>query len=114
MSGTAGGMRHWRHQRFTSIVLLPLGGWFVISMLSLPDLSQATVLLWLGAPLQALLMALFAGIALWHSAQGWRVVLEDYVGGGLLQPALWISRILHLAAATTLFWAVTVIAATGA
>jgi len=113
-TGAAGGSRHWRNQRFTSIALLPLAGWLVAALLALPDLSHASVLQWLSQPLQASLAALFGAVALWHSAQGWQVVLEDYVGGGLLTPSLWISRLLHLAATATLVAAVALIAAGGA
>jgi len=102
----AGGTRHWRNQRYTSVALLPLAAWFLASLLTLPDLTHATLLRWLGQPLQTLLIALFGLIALWHSAQGWRVVLEDYAGVRWLRPALWISRILHLAAAVVLIAAI--------
>ena len=108
---SAGGSRHWRNQRFTSAALLPLAGWFIAALFTLPDLSHATMLHWLGQPLQALLAALFGATVLWHSAQGWRVVLEDYVGGGLLAPSLLISRLLHLGAAATLLAALVLIVA---
>ena len=110
-AGTAGGSRHWRNQRFTSVALLPLAGWLIAALFTLPDLTHATLLHWLAQPLQALLAALFGATALWHSAQGWRVVLEDYVGGRLLAPALLVSRLLHLGAATVLLGALVLIAA---
>ena len=105
--------RHWRNQRMTSIALLPLGGWFLIALLSQPDLDHATVIAWLSRPLQALLAALFGGAVLWHSQQGLQVVFEDYVGGRLLGVAIWLSRIFHAAAALALAWSIWVIAAGG-
>jgi len=110
-AGAAGGSRHWRNQRFTSVALLPLAGWFIAALCMLPDLSHATMLRWLAQPLQALLAALFGATALWHSAQGWRVVLEDYVGGRLLGPSLQVSRVLHLGATAALLAALALIAA---
>ena len=107
--GQAGGSRHWRNQRLTSIALLPLGLWFLFALLGLPDLSHATVMRWLAEPLPGLLAALFVLVALWHSAQGWRVVLEDYVGGKLLPRSLLISRLLHVATAIATIWSVIVI-----
>jgi succinate dehydrogenase / fumarate reductase, membrane anchor subunit len=95
----AGGARHWRNQRITSIALVPLGLWFLCALLGLPDLAYATVTRWLAEPVQAFFAALFVMVALWHSMQGWQVVLEDYVGGRLLAPALRISRGLHVVAA---------------
>ena len=111
IAGASGGSRHWRNQRFTSVALLPLAGWFIATLCTLPDLSHATMMRWLAQPLQALLAALFGATALWHSAQGWRVVLEDYVGGRLLAPSLLASRLLHLGAAVVLLAALALIAA---
>jgi succinate dehydrogenase / fumarate reductase membrane anchor subunit len=106
--------RHWRNQRMTSIALLPLASWFLFSLLRQPALDHATVTAWLSQPLQAALAALFGGAALWHSAQGLRVVLDDYVGGNWLAPAIWSSRLLHGAAAAALAWALWTIAGIGA
>lgn len=110
-AGATDGSRHWRNQRFTSVALLPLAGWLIAALCTLPDLSHATMLRWLAQPLQALLVALFGMTVLWHSAQGWRVVLEDYVGGRLLARSLLTSRLLHLAAAAILLTALALIAA---
>lgn len=110
-AGASDGSRHWRNQRFTSVALLPLAGWFVAVLCTLPDLSHGTMLRWLAQPLQALLAALFGVTVLWHSAQGWRVVLEDYVGGRLLARSLLISRLLHLGAAAILLTALVLIVA---
>ena len=75
--------RHWRNQRATSIALLPLGLWFLLSLLGQPSLDHAIVAGWFAKPLQALLGALFGAALLWHSMQGVQVVIEDYVGGPL-------------------------------
>lgn len=110
-AGKAGGSRHWRNQRFSSLALLPLAGWFAAALCALPDLSHATVSHWLAQPLQALLAAAFGATTLWHSAQGWRVILEDYVGGGWLAPSLRFSRFIHLAVAGALLAALAVLVA---
>ena len=94
--------RHWRNQRATSIALLPLGLWFLFSLLGQPSLDHAAVIAWLARPLQAILAALFGAVLLWHSMQGVQVVLEDYVGGGLRAFAVAVSRLLHTAAALAL------------
>jgi succinate dehydrogenase / fumarate reductase membrane anchor subunit len=98
--------RHWRNQRLTSIALIPLGLWFLASLLSQPSLGHDAVAGWLGHPAQALLAALFGGALLWHSMQGIEVVLEDYVGGRLRGLSIAIARALHLAAAVALAYAV--------
>ena len=110
-SGSAS--RHWRNQRLTAIALIPLGLWFLVSLLRQPSLEHEVVAGWFAKPLQALLAALLGAALLWHSAQGIQVVLEDYVRGRLLGISLTLMRILHLAAALLLAWAVWALA-TGA
>jgi succinate dehydrogenase / fumarate reductase membrane anchor subunit len=90
----------------TSIALLPLGLWFLVSLLRQPALDHATVLAWLTKPLQALLALLFGIAMLWHSAQGVQVVLEDYVGGRLRTLSIRISQLVHATAAVALGWAI--------
>jgi succinate dehydrogenase / fumarate reductase membrane anchor subunit len=103
VSGAAGSAsRHWRNQRLTSVALLPLGLWFVVSLLRQPALDFAVVSGWFAKPLQALLAALFGAALLWHSMQGCQVVLEDYVGGRLRGFSIGLARILHAAAAVAL------------
>ncbi len=109
MSGT-GGTRHWRNQRISAIALVPLGLWFLFALLSQADLSHATVSAWLAEPREAGLMLLFGWTALWHSAQGVQAVVDDYVIGPRHAPARWGSRLLHLAAAAALAWALLSIA----
>ena len=108
-----GASSHWRLQRLTAIALVPLGLWFLFSILSLPDASHATVWRFLSQPLAALLTALFAGTALWHSMQGLQVIVEDYVGGRLQRPTLAVLRFLHAVLALAAAWAIATIATAG-
>jgi succinate dehydrogenase / fumarate reductase membrane anchor subunit len=94
--------RHWRNQRLTSIALLPLGLWFLLSLLGQPSLDHEIVAGWFAKPLQAVLAALFGAALLWHSMQGVQVVLEDYVGGSLRTLSIGLARLLHAAAAIAL------------
>jgi succinate dehydrogenase / fumarate reductase membrane anchor subunit len=94
--------RHWRNQRLTAIALLPLGLWFLLSLLGQPSLDHQIVAGWFAKPLQALLAALLGAALLWHSMQGVQVVLEDYVGGSLRTLAIGLARLLHAAAAVAL------------
>ncbi len=75
------GVRHWWHQRLSSIALLPLTAWFVVSLLALPSLGHATIIAWMSQSWTALLLVLLVLTAAWHSQLGIRVVLEDYVHG---------------------------------
>ena len=73
------GVHHWWVQRLTSVALVPLSIWFVVSLLALPALDHATVSAWMGESSTALLLSLFVLLATWHSQLGVRVVIEDYV-----------------------------------
>jgi succinate dehydrogenase / fumarate reductase membrane anchor subunit len=86
----------------TSIALLPLGLWFLLSLLGQPSLDHEIVAGWFAKPLQALLGSLFGLALLWHSMQGMQVVLEDYVGGSLRTLSIGLARLLHAAAAIAL------------
>jgi succinate dehydrogenase / fumarate reductase membrane anchor subunit len=73
------GVGHWWTQRLTSIALIVLGCWFVVSLLSLPALDYATLIAWMRHGWTTLPLILFAGVAAWHSQLGVRVIIEDYV-----------------------------------
>ncbi len=105
--------RHWRSQRLTSVSLVPLGLWFLLALSRQPALDHATVAALFAKPLQALLASLLGAALLWHSMQGVQVVLEDYVRGRLLDLSLVAARMLHLAAAAALAWALWRLAAGG-
>jgi succinate dehydrogenase / fumarate reductase, membrane anchor subunit len=73
------GVRHWWMQRLTSIALVPLTMWFVVSLLALPSLGYSTLVAWMSQSSTALLLILLVLTAAWHSQLGVRVVVEDYV-----------------------------------
>ena len=73
------GVHHWWTQRLTSVALVPLSIWFVVSLLSLPSFDHAIVAAWMSQSRTALLLVLFVLVGAWHSQLGVRVVVEDYV-----------------------------------
>ena len=73
------GVSHWWSQRITSVALVILGLWFVAALLRLGELSYPVVTAWVAAPVNAVLLALFVGTAVYHSQLGVQVVVEDYV-----------------------------------
>ena len=73
------GVSHWWQQRLTSIALVPLGCWFIVSMLSLPALDHATLVAWMSGTWTTLLLLLFVLTSTRHSQLGVQVVIEDYV-----------------------------------
>jgi succinate dehydrogenase / fumarate reductase, membrane anchor subunit len=73
------GLREWRLQRVTALALIPLGLYFVASILRLATSDQMTAAAWLASPVPALLIILFVLAALAHAVVGLRSVLADYV-----------------------------------
>ncbi len=80
-----GSARHggidWLAERMSSVALLLLGTWFVASLLFLPKLDQRTLAEWLRSPGGAVPMALFVLTSFWHSVDGLKQVVDDYVEG---------------------------------
>ena len=89
------GVHHWWMQRLTSIALVPLTIWFVVSLLSLPSFEHVTVISWIAQSWTALLLVLFILVATWHSQLGVRVVIEDYVHGGAKTLTLVLITFMH-------------------
>jgi succinate dehydrogenase / fumarate reductase membrane anchor subunit len=73
------GLREWQLQRKTALALIPLGLYFVASMVRLATSDQATAAQWLGSPVPALLTILFVAALFAHAVVGLRSVLLDYV-----------------------------------
>lgn len=73
------GSSHWWWQRMTAISLVPLGGWFVVSVLMLFGSGHDSATLWLRSPFQAALFMLFMAMSFWHTSLGLQVVVEDYI-----------------------------------
>ena len=74
-----GGTSHWWAQRLTSMALLPLMLWFVISALGLVGADHNDYMTWVSDPGNTLLMVLTVVTVFYHSEQGLQVVVEDYV-----------------------------------
>ncbi len=89
------GVHHWWSQRLTSIALVPLSAWFVISILALPSLDHVTVVAWMSQGWSALLLILLVLVAAWHSQLGLQVVVEDYVRGGMKTLVLVLVNFVH-------------------
>lgn len=74
------GTEHFWFMRWTSIVLVPLSVWFVISLLvTVVGGSFAEVHAWIANPWVATMLVLFLGLGFWHAAAGFQTILEDYI-----------------------------------
>jgi succinate dehydrogenase / fumarate reductase, membrane anchor subunit len=79
MGSSHSGVTHFWRQRVTAAALIPLSIWFGISVLGLVGAHEAATLAFLSQPLNAILMAAFAVIVLYHMVLGLQVVVDDYV-----------------------------------
>ena len=73
------GSIHWRLQRISSVLLIPLTLWFVSAISGLSSVNYAEALFWMQQPLNALLMISFIFLCCWHLIMGLEIVIEDYI-----------------------------------
>lgn len=71
--------RHFRHQRMTAVLLIPLSAWMLMFLNKAMTVPYADMLSWLVLPLNAGAIALWVIAVMYHAALGLQVVLEDYV-----------------------------------
>ena len=72
------GVHHWWLQRVTSISLLPLTLWFVLSVATLAGAGYAETVAWIARPWNAVLLLVTIGVTFHHTALGLQVIIEDY------------------------------------
>lgn len=71
---------HWMLQRITAIALVPLGIWFMTSLLvSITHANVFGVVEWFTSPVTAVAMVLFLIAMFTHAKLGVQVIIEDYV-----------------------------------
>jgi succinate dehydrogenase / fumarate reductase membrane anchor subunit len=89
------GSHHWWMQRVTSIALLPLTVWFILSLASSAGMSHEAARAWIGRPLNAVLLLALVALTFHHVAAGLQVIIEDYVR----RPGVRIAALLAVQAA---------------
>jgi succinate dehydrogenase / fumarate reductase, membrane anchor subunit len=73
------GVGHFWKQRVSAVALIPLTLWFLISVVGLVGLEYADVLIFLNNPVNAILMAAFVVLSLYHMTLGLEEVIIDYI-----------------------------------
>lgn len=73
------GTGHWWMQRLSSLALIPLGIWFVASVIATAGADFTAMRAWIGSPVVAALLILVIVAAFYHAYLGLQVVVEDYV-----------------------------------
>ncbi len=82
-------VRHWWKQRLTAVILVPLGIWFVVSLLTKVGSDYQQFVIWLRSPFITALMIGFLVSLFYHGYLGMQVVIEDYVSD-LGRRAFWL------------------------
>ena len=75
------GARTWMLERTTSVALVPLVLWFIVSAMSLSGAGYEEVRAWLAAPFNTVAMLLTIITVFWHAQLGAHVIVDDYVHG---------------------------------
>ncbi len=104
--GAAGaGTLHHIRQRVSAVALVFLVPWFLYSIIHACKAGYEGALTWVAQPLNAILLILTLGAALYHMRLGLQVVIEDYIAKSGTRQALLILNtfaVIALAAATIL------------
>ncbi|MCE3231386.1 MAG: hypothetical protein K0R76_1376 [Alphaproteobacteria bacterium] len=82
------GVIHWRRQRTSAVMLVPLSVWFLVEVLRHTQADYPTVVAWAAQPWVGAALALFVSLGFYHSALGIQVVIEDYVPNPFWQMVL--------------------------
>ena len=73
------GVPHWKFQRISAIINMPLIIWFVYSIVKFSDYSHISVTQWVKSPLNCILISFMFASIFYHSSLGIQVVIEDYI-----------------------------------
>ncbi len=73
------GTEHWWVQRMTSLALLPLSLWFIVSIVRLAGANYVAVKAWMVSPCNAALLIMLVLVMFHHAVAGMEVIFEDYI-----------------------------------
>ncbi len=105
MTSSTQGSGHWKWQRVTAILLIPLTLWFMFSIIRYMDGGFDEAAAWISHPWVAVLLLLYLVTMFWHAWLGVQVVIEDYIHSpGLNAVSLLLGKgILSLSALVAVF-----------
>ncbi len=83
-------VKHWRMQRITAILLIPLSYWLLKFLQLCLQANYFEMTEWLNAPVNKIALCAWCLVVCYHAAIGLQVVLEDYVSHqGKQLTAIW-------------------------
>lgn len=78
-ANTEAGAPHWKAQRRSALVLIPLSLWVLYSLIHQIGLDFDEARAWVSQPLVAVLLIIFVSALFYHAKLGLQVIIEDYV-----------------------------------
>ncbi len=79
------GAAHWWAERVTSVALLPLVLYFVISVLTLKGADHAAMAAYMAQPWNSVLYIALIAALFYHLDMGMQVVIEDYIRADVIR-----------------------------
>ncbi len=73
------GVSHWKLQRLSAIIIVPLIVWFLFSIMTSMSSEYKDAIEWVVNPINSTLLIFLLAVIFYHSAMGIQVVVEDYV-----------------------------------
>jgi succinate dehydrogenase / fumarate reductase membrane anchor subunit len=93
LGSSKSGVEHWWAERVSAVALVPLTLWFIASIISHSSGDYTAFVVWLRAPVPAVLMILLLMALFHHTVLGLQVVIEDYVHSGARLAAVLMLRL---------------------
>jgi succinate dehydrogenase / fumarate reductase membrane anchor subunit len=100
------GSGHFKRQRLTAVLLLPLVLFFVCLLVSLVGAGHPTVVRRLASPLVSLPLLALVLTGAWHMWLGMQVIIDDYARGGARSSLLILSSIFATLTALAAIYAI--------
>ena len=101
------GTEHFWAQRVSAMGLVLLGIWFIVAVVINDNLAYGSLVEFIAAPLNSILLSLLSVVVAFHSYLGIQVIVEDYVhSSGIKIAALLLSRFTHVLVAITAVYAI--------
>ncbi|MCP4010678.1 MAG: succinate dehydrogenase, hydrophobic membrane anchor protein [Proteobacteria bacterium] len=73
------GVPHWKWQRRSALVLVPLSLWLLYSLVHHVGAPYQQAYEWVANPVVAVLLIVFVGAMFYHAKLGLQVIIEDYI-----------------------------------
>jgi len=73
------GAKDWWMMRLSSLALIPLTIWFVVSVIGNVGADYESFAAWVGSPVPSILLVILIAVTFHHAARGLQEVIEDYV-----------------------------------